>query len=585
MRLRDLIPLLCLALAGTLNAAPGWDPWGVHQQSSELLDREDFPGLESLAAQLKKNGYDIEQEQPELGAFYGGTKLGYDAPENAWPDRLKVIEDWRAAFPNSLTAKIAEIYWYLDYPAEFYEPQPEASILPEPGNTPPQINCVDKAVELLKAVPAGSVDDPEYYLCWLRICLARQMPAAEMWGYFNQGVAVAREYVPLYSAACDYLMPTIGGKQGEEEGDIKQWADEWPGPKGDALYAYLLMDIASQYTLNFLKKMPNVDYPRARQGLLERIAGNDPVRLRDETILAFLAGSKGDNVTAKQAFLEIEGSVDMGIFRTFQKYMRWRKVSGAEAEYDSAVALERAGKLPEAEAKLLSFTNDPGIYLPLEYFYERQGMQDKLLAMKVVYSGMTVKQMMALDPGYAPADALGEMASVYAMMGEWDKAQIAAERFVQLRPQNLIGKNIMLLCAIHSGDPVKTMDAVMDIVRMQITAEHAAYEQAQAVLSGASTWEQVGPQMKNNDIYLGQATTAIALFYMARGQDDEAKNIIDQQLPWCAENSGKAVLESLLYGSLSRSLKPVALLPSGPAAPAPSAPAAATGTGAATTGS
>jgi hypothetical protein len=47
--------------------------------------------------------------------------------------------------------------------------------------------------------------------------------------------------------------------------------------------------------------------------------------------------------------------------------------------------------------------------------------------------------------------------------------------------------------------------------------------------------------------------------------------IIDEQLPWCAENSGKALLESLRYGSLARSLKPVALLPSGGAASSPSA--------------
>jgi len=582
MKLRNLICLLCLALAGTLNAAPGWKPWDVHQQSSELLDRGDFQGLEKLVAELKKNGYDIQQEQPELAAFYGGTKLGYDAPENAWPDRLKVIENWRAAFPDSLAAKIAEIYWYLDYPAEVYEPQPEAGILPEPGNMPPQIHCVDKAVELLKAVPAASVDDPEYYVCWLRVCAAQRMQAGEMWGYFNQGVAVTREYTPLYIAACNYLMPTIGGKQGEQERDIKQWADGWPGSKGDALYAYLLMDIASRYTLDFLKKMPGVDYGRARQGLLGRLAGNDPVKWRDETILAFLAATKGDNDTAKRAFLDIEGSVDMGVFQSVKKYRQWRKASGAEAEYDNAVALERAGKLADAEAKLLSFTGDPGIYLPLEYFYERQGMLDKLEAMKVVFNGMTVKDMMNLDPGYAPADVLGEMASVYTMMGEWDKAQIAALRFVQLRPQNLIGKNMLLLCAIHSGDPVKTMDAVMDTVRMHVAAHHAPYKQAQAVLSGASTWEEVSKQMKNDNIYLGQATTAIALFYMARGQNDEANKIIDEQLPWCAENSGKAVLESLLYGSLSRSLKPVALLPSGPAAPAPSAPG--TATGATTTG-
>jgi hypothetical protein len=572
MTFRCLLFLLCAGILGTVHAAPGWDAWGVHQQAGELLDKGDYQGMETLVAQLKKNGYDIEQEQPELAAFYGGTKLGSDAPESAWPDRLKEIESWRAAFPNSLAAKIAEVYWYLDYPSEVYEPQPEAGVLPEPDSMPTTINCPDKAMELLKAIPAGTVDDPEYDVCWITICEYRRMPPGAMWGYFNQGVTIAREYMPLYTTACDYLMPNVAGKQGEEERDIKQWANQWPGRKGNALYAYLLMDIASQYTLNFVKQMPNINYPRARQGLLDRLAGEDKVKWRDETILAFLAANKGDNATAKQMFLDIEGSADMDIFRGAKKYKRWRKESGAEAEYDSAVALERAGKLPDAEAKLLSFTSNAPIYLPLEFFYERQGMADKLQTMKVTFYGMTVKDMIALDPGYAPADVLGETASVFVMTGVWDKAEIAAQRFVQLRPQNMIGKNILLLCAIHSGDPVKTMDAVLDILRMEVTRDHAAYRQAQAVLSGASTWEQVSPKMKNNNMYLGQATTAIVLYYMARGQGDEARKIIDEQLPWCAENSGKALLESLEYGSLSRSLKPVALLPSGAATPAPSAP-------------
>jgi hypothetical protein len=107
--MRLLIPLLCLMLAGPLRAAPGWDPWGIHQTSGELLDKGDFQGLENLAAQLKKNGYDIQQEQPELGGFYGGIQAPADAEANVFEDRLKVIQKWRQAFPNSLTAKIAEV--------------------------------------------------------------------------------------------------------------------------------------------------------------------------------------------------------------------------------------------------------------------------------------------------------------------------------------------------------------------------------------------------------------------------------------------------------------------------------------------
>ncbi len=64
-----------------VHGAPGWDLWGVHDQTGELLEKEDFAGLEALAAQLKSNGYDIEQESPELAGFYGALAVADNSPQ------------------------------------------------------------------------------------------------------------------------------------------------------------------------------------------------------------------------------------------------------------------------------------------------------------------------------------------------------------------------------------------------------------------------------------------------------------------------------------------------------------------------
>ncbi len=143
-------------------------------------------------------------------------------------------------------------------------------------------------------------------------------------------------------------------------------------------------------------------------------------------------------------------------------------------------------------------------------------MKDQLLAMQVKIVGKTAKEMSDLDPGYAPADILGEAASYYAMMGEWDQALVAARRFDQLRPGNLIGKNILLLCAIRSGDTAQAQQTITEIADMKTDKE--PYKAAKSVLSGKEDWGDVSAAMKNDNIYLGQATTAIALYYMARGQ-------------------------------------------------------------------
>jgi hypothetical protein len=270
----------------------------------------------------------------------------------------------------------------------------------------------------------------------------------------------------------------------------------------------------------------------------------------------------GDTLIEKRMFLELEGSFDITQFvgqPLWSEYLRCRERCGAKAAIGGAESAERAGNLADAEGRWMSFTTDPAHYVPLEFFYERQGMKDKLLAMKVKIVGKTAQEMSDLDPGYAPADILGEAASYYSMMGEWDKARIAAQRFDQLRPENMIGKNILLLCAIQRGDGVQAQRTIAEIVGMQ--TDKQPYNTAKMVLGGQKDWGDVGGAMKNNNIYLGQGTTAIALYYMARGQNDMALRVINDELPYCQENSGKALLESLAYGALARTLHPKAVVP------------------------
>ena len=564
-----LLSVVCLLLIMDAKAEPGWDGWGTHFAAGELLDKGDFRGLESLAMEIKGKGYTIEQQFPGLAALYGGLKLGDGFPQNVWLDRLKALKKWRAAYPDSLTAKIAEVNWYLEYSDQGYElPPPEEGPLRDPGEWAPEKTNLDKAAELLKSVPMDKVDDPEYYVDWLKVCCEQGKSKDETYWYMNKGTDLAKEYVPIYTTMAHYLLPNVKGygehgKPKELEEAIKEWADRFPGDKGDILYAYLLSTDAGYYGADFFK-IPNADYGRAKKGYSLRLSGNDPEKWWDENSLAYLAGSKGDKKTAKKMLLDLEGSADIDRFFSQKTYEHFRDISGARGEIEAALGLEKEGKLAEAEAKLLSFTSDPSIYLPLVSFYERQGMKEKLLGMKMKFVGKTVKEMSEIDPRSAPADLLGEMASYYPMMGDWKNGEIAAARFDQLRPENLIGKNMLLLGAINRGDAEAAEKTIMAIASMR--TDKRPYLIAQSVLRGEKKWDDVVKSMKKSNEYTGQGTTAIALYYLAKGENEMASRVIEEMLPHCAENSGKSLLESLQFGSLSRSLKPVALLPSAEAA-------------------
>jgi hypothetical protein len=515
---------------------------------------------------LKKNRFDITQESPELQGFYGALRLGDKESQAQCVDQLKGLLKWKAAYPKSLTATIALANWYMDYAeAGNVTPPRIDGRLDDEGEMTQEKTCMDKATDALKEGMSGTVDDPQFYVAWLKICKAQGSPRQEAEWFFYKGVGIAKEYVPLYIAMTDYLMPYEHAEV-EPEKSMKTWANRFPGPRGDALYGYLLREDATNYPWPQFFSVPNLDYGRGKNGLLARVSGTNPEKWRDEHILLSLAMMKGDNLIAKRMLLELEGNFDMDQFAGRKKdYERLRIVCGEKAALGGAESLERAGKVEEAEGRWLSFTTDPEHYVPLEFFYEREGMKDKLLGMKVTIVGKTAKELSEVDPGYAPADILGEAASYYAMMGEWDKGEVAAQRFDVLRPENMIGKNVLLMCAIGKGDAGLVEKAVKAIAGMK--TKRPPYRAAREVLSGGKGWNDVAGGMRNNNQYLGQGVTAIALYYLARGDVAQERKVIDDELPYCAENSGKALLESLDYGALSRMVKPVALLAAPPATP------------------
>ena len=566
---------LCLAWllsVACMRADPGWAPWPIHWQSAQLLENKDFKGLEALAASLKAKGYDIRQDNPELGAFYGGLKLVDKDSEQAWQNRLQVLEQWSAAFPKSLSARIALANWRLGYAWKArgggwaYTVTPQGAAIVDASSA--------AAAQVLGAVPAGTViDDPVYYDDWIEVCLLEGRSKEEMFGYFNKGIAIAKEYEALYLSAANYLTERWYGEHGEREAWMKTWADGFPGEKGDILYAFMLSSDA-RYLGESVFKLP-VDYNRAKGGLQNRIAEDDPAWVHDENVLCYLAVVKDDGGLARKLLLDLEGIADYAFYSSGTKdgsdYYRYlRQHYGVEKAFNRERGLERAGKLSDAEQRLNSFTSHPAAYEPLASFYERHGMRDKLLAMDYKVANKTLKEMAAMDTSSAAPEYLCELASYYPMMGDWDKAEAAARRFDQLRPMNLIGKNILLLCAIQRHDSAAQQAALEEISTFK--TDRPIYLAAQSILGGAGP--QASPQnsgiFKESNPYLSQGITAIALYYMARGQDDQARAAIEQSLPYCTENSGKTLLESLLFGSLSYMLKsPPA--PATPDAPAPSA--------------
>ena len=185
-------------------------------------------------------------------------------------------------------------------------------------------------------------------------------------------------------------------------------------------------------------------------------------------------------------------------------------------------------------------------------------MEAKVRTMECKSYGKTYSEVCDADVASAKPELLAEMAEFLPMLGKWEKAEAAARRFDQLRPWNLIGKNMLLLCALQKADAGLADAMKKEILSMK--TNRVSYQTAQAVLSGAKTWEDVGSSMETGGEYLPQGATCVALYYLAEGKGDSAKKVLEDAMPFWTQGDDKTVMQCLLFGSLSRTVKPVSIL-------------------------
>ena len=550
---RSLLSMLFGALAlAQAPAASGPGPYAVKDKASDLFKKGDYKGLETVVS-LVKGGFDIRESYPALAGFYDAFYIDGKQSEEEWQEQRKKLEEWLSEIPDSLTARIVLSDWYVSYGWKARGSGEADTVTPEGWRLLRE--RVAEAERVLKGVPPEKIDDPEYYNRWLWVGIGGGLSVDEMNRYFDKGVELAKDYYGLYKTKAYYLLPRWYGREGDWEQFLKESADAFPVEKGDVFYAHLAREQAHFYGETFFDTC-DVDYARIKRGYLLE-AGHERPGSNNSSDFCYLAAIYGDKETAVKLFLELGDDANIPSFGTRDDFLRLRGQCGAQALLDAAPAAERAGKLDDAEKEFEAFTSDPLTNVRLRFFYERQGMEEKLRGMNITEDGQSIDEILNTGVDASSPPILYDLALIAPSLGEWDKAEAAARKFDQIRPFNLTGKNVLLLCAIHRGDNASAEAMRKEIVDLK--TNRGCYEVAQSVLSGGKTWDQARDSMKSDDPYFLHGATAIAFYYLSRGQDDLAKSILQEAVSaHPRENMEKALMESVLYGSLSHALKPQA---------------------------
>ena len=210
------------------------DEQGRFEGRANILRKaKDYDGIDALASELQKSGQTDATGQPDLQSFFDGLSKIYQA--NEAPDIEQAIRLWRAARPNSIVARLAEIEFFTNLAGRARGTGYADSI------TPAMSQSMDEALahgaQGIAELPAAAVESPLTFV------------VLQHWGHlsgdgrafldpvYREGNARFPTYQPILRARIADLLPRWYGAEGELMQLLQARADALGGTEGDIDYA------------------------------------------------------------------------------------------------------------------------------------------------------------------------------------------------------------------------------------------------------------------------------------------------------------------------------------------------------------
>jgi uncharacterized protein DUF4034 len=228
----------------------------VRGKYSELLMKGKFQLLDAEAKLARKNSSTLADGQPRLAAFYLGVS-GQNIKNEDREKFLQQLKKWSQSNPSSLSAKIANASYYIQYAwairgagykvknggrEAFHEYMEKAKVelmkLDENNKSIP--TWYTPLLEVLKI--DSNIDiriDPGWYGSMLKVARSQGWDYSIFDTLYLEGVKKFPEYLPLYFEKAQYLAPRWYGSISELSTYIKNVTEETKPILGYTLYARL----------------------------------------------------------------------------------------------------------------------------------------------------------------------------------------------------------------------------------------------------------------------------------------------------------------------------------------------------------
>jgi hypothetical protein len=254
-----------------------------------LLGRRAFSELDQAADSARASKERLGGGVWKLYVFYQVAAMAGPDPEliidQLWLQRIALLQDWVAANPSSITARVALAYAYQGY-AWAARGGGYSDTVPDAAWGLFETRIAQAYSTLLEAdkLPAKC---PHWYLVMLLVARDMNWNKDQMRALFESAVAFEPSYYIYYREYVMDLLPKWGGEPGEAEAFAEESYKRIGGPQG----AFVYFEIATVlYCLCNDNPQPTLSWPVLQEGFaeIEEKYGATLLKLNRFAMLAYL---------------------------------------------------------------------------------------------------------------------------------------------------------------------------------------------------------------------------------------------------------------------------------------------------------
>jgi len=291
----------------------------IQAQANALLKARDYDKLDDLAAKLRSSKGCYANGHSKLADVYAGLVPLDEAPDIEWENCITSLQNWIAARPDSITARVGLANVLVNYAWRARGSDYANTVTDEGWRLFGK--RLNQAMGILNESENLKEQCPHYWPVKMRAAQGLQMGKDQFNEIFTQAIQNASDYELSYLQRAIYLMPRWFGGEGEMESDLEKSADRIGGEDGDMLYAQVVWSIHARASSPNVFRENHFSWPRVDRGFAvieERFP--DSLAARGER--AYLAAYAGDAEKTRKYLKETQGKADLAVWYYKEEYIR-----------------------------------------------------------------------------------------------------------------------------------------------------------------------------------------------------------------------------------------------------------------------